>query len=160
MGFPVGWKIASALEAKGFDLAPGLVPVALSDSFQFDCVQTGECCQHPAAKPVGCTHLHSVGSIKWENKQGIWRCPKLEGDNVCTIYSERPLVCRLFPLGISMVRQARRVVVWKFRVPQRCLPCYEQPRQWTVMKWLARCGFWERIGPLCEQLEQEGTVEL
>lgn len=160
MGLPEGWKIASLLEAKGYGLALGIEPVRLKDSFHFECVQTGECCQHPDAQPNGCTHFHSVGTIKWEKKQGIWRCPKLEGENVCTIHPERPLTCRLFPLGISMVRQARRVVVWKFKAPQRCLPCYDQPRRWTVMSWLAHCGFWDRIGPLCEQMDREGSVEL
>lgn len=147
-GLLEGWKFASPQEGRALIPDPQFAPVRLTESFRFDCKGVGECCWHWAKRT--CQHVHRVGQIDWRLREGRWQCPFWnEGNRQCNIYEERPLVCRLYPLGVSVFREARRVVVWKFATPTRCLPCHTGPKH-TVAGWLADNGFWEVIEQVCD----------
>lgn len=139
-GLPSGWRFATPSVRSRFGL--GCVGVGLNDTFRFECVGSAdgspmaECCEHPA---VGCTHIHKVGWIDWVLKDGVWKCPFLSTEKSCGIYETRPVVCRLFPLGVSLNYDRREVEV--YRVTSRCRAC-QRGRKWRVSAWLAANGFW------------------
>lgn len=152
---PEGWRFLFSPEAESY-LSPGLMALEMSDTFRFKCVMSGHCCEHPAK---GCKHPHRVGPIDWVLRDGMWRCPFLTDTKLCGIYPERPLVCRLFPVGVLVVPESKRVVLYTFRNNSMCPECF-QGKKWKVSEWLAVCGFWARIGAVCREEEEKCGVAI
>ena len=105
--------------------------MSIQDKF---CIKCGKCCResHPidfmkehlrlvAKKYYGLSYKklkhrlrgypsRKVGGMGVINIPGK-PCPFLKGRNNCTIYEDRPLVCRLYPLGKSLACMLRGVPV-------------------------------------------------
>lgn len=134
---------------------PGIKSLGFSDTFRFHCQKLGECCEHP----VGCHHgtaTHTVAGIEWRiSTDGYWRCPFLSSDKLCSIFEERPFICRLFPIGIELDREHATFYLWIIDPPQRCAECHSG-RKWKVSQWLASNGFWPWLASLDKE-ESHGS---
>lgn len=142
-----GWSIADKQEAAALLRNPDMTPVGLADRFRFRCVKSGECCYHEATSL--CRHVHNVDGIDWRLFHGIWKCPFLGVDLKCNIYEERPISCRLFPLGLNIYPDVKKIVLWKFTRPVRCVSCYGGTKH-VVSDWVRENGFWEHIEKVCK----------
>lgn len=134
------WRFASAAQAEAlFGLkAKGRKALSLKDTFRFECKSSGGCCWH--FNSVACSHNHVVGSIQWELKGGVWKCPYLSEDKLCSIYMNRPVVCKFYPLDVDVISTMKMFVAWTIDKPTRCLECYDGKR-WRVSEWLMKNGF-------------------
>jgi Fe-S-cluster containining protein len=63
------------------------------------------------------------------------RCPFVRDDG-CVIYSDRPVVCRYYPIGLGLLKSTE-VGGGDFYFPIREDFCkgYEEDREWTVREW-------------------------
>lgn len=142
MNLPDGWSFSTNPKY----LSAAQVALSLVDTFNFECVISGECCEHSVG-PNCKQHVHSVGRISWIKRSSGWRCPHLAVDKKCRIYEDRPMVCRLFPLGVVAAPVDKKFIVYKIKSPTRCLSCFSG-REWNVSDWLGACGFWDRVATI------------
>lgn len=119
--------------------------VSPDSTFEFECKPGGEayCCAHADT----CEHPgeHRVSTIEWEHRDGQFRCPKLTEDNRCSIHAVRPITCRIYPLGATILYNERTVLCWSPKtLGENCKQCFSG-RRWTIPGWLNYVGFWAMI---------------
>lgn len=136
--------------------------VKLDSVFRWDCQGEGTCCGHETPCAHGdVTGNHRIGPILWERRGGRWGCPFLRGGKLCGIHPDRPLTCRLFPLGIVIDPNAKVVYLYRAEeAAQQCPPCADTTRAWTVEEYLENQGAWDRIHDACLAYEKGDKVLL
>ena len=80
--------------------------------------------------------------VRWlPTPEGGARCEKLEADGVtCSIYEQRPLACRIFPLAAMYVENARKHLFWMPDVLKACQVCQTGGPERTVRAYLTEQG--------------------
>ena len=140
MNLPDGWRFMPAHYARAV-LEDYLIPLNLEDTFTFDCVGGGpngpECCGHSDNCHGDPGHeVHQVGSIPWIHTRDRWVCPWLAKDGRCLVHINRPISCRMFPIGMTFYHPVPAIALWKtVGVERTCEPCHHG-RTWTVEEWL------------------------
>ena len=99
------------------ELSVTAVNISFSDKLRFSCTKCGACCRH-VGKGIGLREkdLARLGDVVSETKsinehpvfskvlssmEGV--CSFLSDSSDCRIYSQRPLVCRLYPFYVSVL---------------------------------------------------------
>lgn len=135
--------------------------IGMDDTFRFHCTECGKCCQHRdeiiltpydlnrIARHLGITIVDVVKNycicyIGWSSKLPVValkmegrkrKCPFLEKQK-CKIHEVKPSVCALYPLGRVASEDGESV-----RYVLQNVNCGSEEEEYTVRKWLSRCGF-------------------
>lgn len=83
-----------------------------------------------------------VAKLRMNGKQGAGPCVFLEEEQGCTVYRDRPVSCRYYPLGLASVKMKGhdRPEDFHFLVKEGHCKGHEQPNQQTVSEFRADEG--------------------
>ena len=63
------------------------------------------------------------------------KCPFVGGDG-CSIYADRPLVCRYYPIGLGVLKSTEEESGdFYFRIKEPFCKGFEEDKEWTVRQW-------------------------
>ncbi len=91
---------------------------------------------YAAPEMLGITML-PVARLKMLENQG-GRCPFVTPDG-CQVYSDRPVCCRYYPIGLASLRQQEKTAgeeeEFFFMVKEKHCRGFDEPTEWTVESW-------------------------
>jgi Fe-S-cluster containining protein len=99
---------------------------------------TSDAFLHLYATPemLGITML-PVARLKMLENQG-GKCPFVTPDG-CQVYSDRPVCCRYYPIGLASLRQQEKTAgeeeEFFFMVQEKHCKGFDEPEEWTVESW-------------------------
>lgn len=144
--------------------------IGVDDSFKFHCKQCGKCCIHREdillspkdiyniSEELGLTPEKMfeqycevyVGSdsriplVRILPRGSVKRCPLLK-DRKCSVHESKPAVCKLYPLGRTLLVDYANTTQKKFRVEDTIFiftggECGDDTESHTVREWLTEFG--------------------
>lgn len=110
--------------------------------------------------PIGPKQKLPVPVLKMNDDEGK-TCPFVDAESGCTVYSDRPWPCRMYPLGLASPEEDSREEEFYFLLREDVCQGHEGGEERTILEWIDQQGIEEynRIGEMYKEITLHPKIQ-